>query len=502
MRRALATLAVAGAAVLGLGAAPVRQAIYIPPACQTVTFHSEPTLDPQRACMNIGVRTKPTGHQTYLFATPAAAGAGIFRPNGSLVWWLPHPSSITIDDDLTVVRLWGKPYLAVWVGRPEYIGKTPGDRAFYVNFGTVQLYDQHYRHVGTVTAGPPFSADQVDMHEFRITPDGHALVGIYQPVKMRVGGQPVVVLQYVVQELSLVRGPSGIHTGRVVFQWDSLKHVPVSASYLPNPGHGRVWDYFHGNAITRDSDGNLLVSARNTWGVYKINVKTGGIMWQLGGKGDPRLHRGWCYQHDLSALGHDRYSVFDDGAIGHGCLPGNHSWHPSRGLIFRVNPSVHPVKVTLIHAYSHDPNIHSEYLGSTQSLGNGNVLVGWGTVPEVTQYSADGKVLMDLSLSQPSYRSFRFSWTGVPSDPPSVAGQLQGGGTDVWASWNGSTQVTAWQMLGGSAPTLLAKVGAPVHRTGFETKISLARPYPYVAVRALSASGQVLGTSSTVSTTG
>jgi hypothetical protein len=60
-----------------------------------------------------------------------------------------------------------------------------------------------------------------------------------------------------------------------LFEWDSIKHVRLSESYEPDPGDNGVWDYFHGNAIAQDTDGNLLISARNTWGIYKVNDTSG-----------------------------------------------------------------------------------------------------------------------------------------------------------------------------------------------------------------------------------
>ena len=74
-----------------------------------------------------------------------------------------------------------------------------------------------------------------------------------------------------------------IPTGLVLFQWDSLDHVPLSAGYTQAAraahianGIGNPYDYFHINSIALDRDGNLLISARNTWAVYKVNHHTGG----------------------------------------------------------------------------------------------------------------------------------------------------------------------------------------------------------------------------------
>jgi hypothetical protein len=303
----------------------------------------------------------------------------------------------------------------------------------------------------------------------------------------------------VVQKLSLVHDSHGIHTGKVLFQWSSLRHVPVSRSYLPYQPGSAAWDYFHGNGIDQDTDGNLIVSARNTWGIYKISVRTGRILWEVGGQGDHQLKLPWCYQHDVTVLGDDEYGVFDDGAVGPDCV-GARSWHPSRGLIFRVNPSHKPAEVTLVNAYTHHPAIHSEYLGSMQRLSDGNVVVGWGDVPQITEYSASGRdVLMDLSLSHDSFRGFRYPWVGHPLTLPAVAAETNGSATDVWASWNGATAAVAWRLLGGATPATLTAVGGPLHRQGFETQFSLNQRYPYVAVQALSSTGQVLGTSRTIS---
>ena len=72
-----------------------------------------------------------------------------------------------------------------------------------------------------------------------------------------------------------------IQTGRLLSEWRGLDHIPISDSYLPV---GDPFDYLHINSIAIDSDGNLLVSARHTWAIYKIDRQTGEVIWQLGGK--------------------------------------------------------------------------------------------------------------------------------------------------------------------------------------------------------------------------
>lgn len=448
--------------------------------------------------MNAGVVTHGTEAGTYLFTTPGSVGTGIYDSRGDLVWWHPSGSGMT-NYNAEVVHWHGQPLLAVWVGRPHYLST-----GWPINEGTVVLYNEHYQQVGDITAAGSFYKDvpnvapgqDLDAHDFRITPQGNALIDISDPVKMHINGHEGYVENFVVQELSLVQDSSGIHTGKLLFQWQSLQRVPISQSHLGAPSSPKTfYDYFHGNAVAQDSDGNIIISARNTWGIYKVNVKTGQTMWQVGAKGDSKLSEPWCYQHDVTALGNDEYSVFDDGGIGPKCYPGR-TGHPARGLIFKVDPSKHPAGVTLIRSYRHHPPISSSYLGSAQVEPNGDFLVGYGDIPEATEFSANGKrVKMDLTLSGLSYRTLRFAWTGAPTWRPAVAAKLHSGGTEVWASWNGSTQVASWRVEAGQSASTLVPVTGATPRTGFETTISLSHPYPDVAVQALGSSGQVLGTS-------
>jgi hypothetical protein len=492
MRQALATLV--AFLWLGGGVAHGMRASYSPPACQNLAFHSEPLLGAQRVCMNVGVRTHGTERRTYLFLTQGNAGTGVFRDNGTLVWWHRRPPGATQSYDASVVHLWGHPYLAVWSGRVREVGNNHAQ----IRYGTIALFNQHYRQVGTITAGRPFSPARLDMHELRVTPQGDALVDIYRPVRMTLNGHSVVVLDCVVQKLSLVRDASGIRTGKVLFQWSSLKHVPVSTSRLGEPGPDGGWDYFHLNAVAQDTDGNLLFSARDNWGVYKVNVRTGRIIWRLGVAGSPTLRVPWCYQHDITALGGHEYSLYDDGGEGPGCFPGS-SGHAARAVIFRVDESTRPVRITPVRTLTHKPRIYSEFVGSVQRLDDGNLVVSWGTTPQITEYSPQGRVLMDVALSQQTYRGLRFAWTGLPSEPPSVAAAHQlGGGTRVWASWNGSTEVRAWRVLAGLSSRQMHAVTGRVHKQGFETSIPLAGTFTDVAVQALGKNGQVLATSHTI----
>ncbi|MDQ4126660.1 MAG: arylsulfotransferase family protein [Actinomycetota bacterium] len=61
-------------------------------------------------------------------------------------------------------------------------------------------------------------------------------------------------------------------TGEVLFEWHSLDHISIGESYSPPPENPEyAHDYFHIDSIDVDHDGNLIVSARRTSAVYKID---------------------------------------------------------------------------------------------------------------------------------------------------------------------------------------------------------------------------------------
>ena len=130
------------------------------------------------------------------------------------------------------------------------------------------------------------------------------------------------VINGVVQEIDIA-------TGKVLFQWNSQDHVPYSQSEQPLPASASTpWDWFHINAVKLDTNGNLLIDARDTWTTYEVNPHDGSIIWQLGGKdssfklqaapGQTLDSAGeiFAWQHDPEALGNGTYTFFDNDSAG------------------------------------------------------------------------------------------------------------------------------------------------------------------------------------------
>ena len=135
-----------------------------------------------------------------------------------------------------------------------------------------------------------------------------------------------------------------------------------------------------------------------------------------------------------------------------------------------------------------------------QLLPNGNVFVGWGAEPFVSEFSPSGELLFDARLGNgyESYRAFRIPWSATGVGQPAIAAAPQGArSTNLWVSWNGDTEVARWQVLAGERPTALKPLDS-VPRSGFETAIALDSRPRQVAVIGLDASGRPLGQSATL----
>jgi hypothetical protein len=281
-----------------------------------------------------------------------------------------------------------------------------------------------------------------------------------------------------------------IASGKVLFQWDPLKHLSLAESLVLT--RGGVWDPFHINSIDVNAVGNLLISMRDTWTLYEIDGKTGAIIWRLGGRQtDFALGPGvfFAYQHDPRFLSADTISLFDnEAAPAVGQL--------SRGLIIKLDTATHTA--TLLHQYTH-PGVLAGSQGSMQVLPDGNVFIGWGAEPDFTEYTAAGQIVLDGKFPghYESYRAFLQPWSGHPSSPPALAVKSSNGSTTVYASWNGATEVASWRVLAGSNASNMKPV-ASAQRTGFETSIAVKSAGPLYEVQALDAGGNVLGTSPAV----
>jgi Arylsulfotransferase (ASST) len=451
----------------------------------TEHFKSRPDLTPPVFTV---LTDKPSAAPGDIFIAPkqdaTEKGPEIVDGTGHLVWFDPVPQEAT---DFRVQTYRGKPVLTFWEGPPTAPVLGTG-------LGHDVILDTSYRTVARIDAG--YGPDTADLHEFQLTPQGTALLTVYRvaPRDLSAVGGPKdgKVADSIVEEVDVA-------TGRVLFTWHSLGHVPLTDSYAappPKDGKGATtpFDYFHINSIQQEPDGNLLISARNTHAVYEIDKQTGAVLWRLGGKRSS-FHMGpgtdFAWQHDARRQADGTITIFDDESA-----PA--SGKRSRAIRIRLDQADHTA--TLVRAES-VAGVLAASQGNVQVLPDGHTFVGWGAVPRVTEFDASGHVVFDATFSagDDSYRAYRFVWHATPLTQPAIAVAKAGKATaTLYASWNGATDVARWQALAGVNAEHLAPVGASRRKTSFETLLHVATDDPYLAVEAIDSSGKVLARSAAV----
>jgi hypothetical protein len=438
-------------------------------------FASAPGLTPPALAVTT---LKPGVAPGLVFLAPKSGrgqdGPMIVDDRGRLVWFEPTTGG-ELAADFRVQSYRGQPVLTWWHGR-QLMGQGTGADV---------IYDSSYRKVADVRAGNGYSAD---LHEFLITPQDTALIPIYAPVRrdLRSVGGPRngVAVDNIVQEVDIA-------TGLVLFEWHSLGTVGLAESKTrPAKERGVPWDYFHVNSIALDGAGNIVISARNTWAVYKLGRRTGALLWRLGGtRSDFRLGPGvrFAWQHDAVPQPDGSLSLYDNGAT-----------PKVRARSRAISVVLSGRTATLRSAITHPRGLLSATQGDAQRLPNGNTFVGFGSRRYFSEFGPRGELLFDghLAKGNDSYRAYRFPWTGTPGGPPRIAAVTRGGRTTAGASWNGATGVARWELLGGprkDAMTVLASAPS----SGFETAVTVPA-VGFVAMRALDAAGNRLASTAAV----
>lgn len=398
------------------------------------------------------------------------SGVVIADNRGRILWYHQVPAGLEATD-FRAQTLNGKPVLTWWQGTVSKAG---------IGQGVDEIYDASYRKLRTVKAAGGL---QADLHEFQLTPRGTAYLTAYRevPADLRSAGGPKHgwVWDSVVQEIDPM-------TGRLVFEWRSVGHVPFSESLQANAPPAKnaskrsPLDYFHVNSVSDGPNGTILVSARNTGAVYLL-ARDGHIVWRLGGKrsdfGPPAAVK-FFYQHDARFHADGTLSLFDNGGI-----PRLEPY--SRPIVLKLD--VKTKRARILKTFVTPAKIASPYEGNLELLPDGGAFVGWGGVPKVTGFTPAGKVRFQLTLPYgDTYRAYRLPWSGDPGGAPAVA--LKDG--TVYASWNGRLGIAKWQVLDGS------KVIASAAWAGLETAIPVKNAPKTVTVRALDASGRTLGQAS------
>ena len=227
-----AAVAIAGGGIAELlaGSKPSKPLPHIPsfavkPAGREASFRSQPHLRPPTVTTT-AVETAERlgrGDPRLLFLGPGPVtlsgseqyGPLIVARDGTPVWFRPLSASLQVSSFFSSSYR-GKPVLVWWEGKIQQSGYGQGEAV---------LLDRSYQEVARVRAA---GGRSMDLHALTLTPQGTALFTCYPetvPMDLSSIGAPrdSQVLESIIQEVDIA-------TGRLLFEWRGLEHVPVAAS--------------------------------------------------------------------------------------------------------------------------------------------------------------------------------------------------------------------------------------------------------------------------------
>ncbi|BCR94111.1 uncharacterized protein AKAW2_11157A [Aspergillus luchuensis] len=422
-------------------------------------------------------------------------GPYIYDQDGVLIWaGSPMFDNRNTFDFKAVHNIDDKPHLSL-IAQRTFDETVPGSGL---------ILSQHYEVESEV-----FKLNdtwEFNVHEFKVMDGGKtALACVYQSKMLDMAdvGRPGE------QKLFLTGGFAELDlaTGAPLFEWDSSDHLGLHETdrfhTWEEPMGQWGFDSVHMNAVDKNEAGDYIISMRFTDTIYMISGVDGRVMWRLGGR-ETNFVQDFVFskQHDvkfvssngthhiISFLNNASDEITTDEII-------------SSALFVELDTTANPMTARLIARYNRPDGQLSRLRGNTQLLPNGNVFVGWSQSGYQSEFSPEGKVLMTARFASDrfsTYRAYKYEFTGRPRAPPDLVASVSGTTEDdvttiVHVSWNGATDVAAWnfyaQAYDGGAPVLIGNVS----KTDFETMFIAHGFLDWVSAAAVDHQGNVMGTS-------
>ena len=449
------------------------------------SFLSEPALHPPTVSVHqaAGAASAPG----YLFAAPFIGpgqwGPMIFDSAGNLVWFRAMPAGEDAADFQTQVYH-GKNDLTWWQGKTIILGYGLGEDV---------IANANYRTVAVVKAGNGLPTDE---HEFSVLPNGAALV-----TRLRTrAGRPLLGRRRRRRGRGQRRAAGDRHPhrpGHVGVAQPRPRRARGRPTPNPLPSPATTSTTSTSTRPGADSEGNFLISARNTWALYDLNGHTGADhlaarrqAQQLRARRrravrlpaqradaaqrrDLPVRRRGCpaRQRALARRAHQAEHQSQD----------RHARRPAGALARRCSPTARATSRRCPAAAGWSAGAGCRTSPNSTPRGSPSTTPSYPPARTATASTAcRGRG------SRPNRRR--------SPRPPQPAPHA------VYASWNGATTVASWQLLTGASASQMTPVST-TPKGGFQTVIP-APAAAFYEVRALSPAGRVLGTSKAVAPTG
>lgn len=282
----------------------------------------------------------------------------------------------------------------------EHSNGVVGSRAHIVILDSAlnEIKQLHLLPFNDVVPGPD---QDLDLHEHILLSEDHYIV-MSNYIK-HVNNIPACLLPAPGLKIPAIIIQEVLH-GQVVWQWDATKFPEfyLNSEELNNfTDTASIQDYAHINGMVIDPrDSNLIVSFRNTNQLIKIDRKSGGIRWRLGGRNsDYPLAVDQVFQrqhYPIFAEDRETLLLFDNG---------EEKKRPySRVLAFRLDEE--NKKVTSFKALN-IPGAFSKVRGSVQQIGDNYFICGGSGKYIMEINSKTGAINMEIKTNQMSlYRAY------------------------------------------------------------------------------------------------
>ena len=187
--------------------------------------------------------------------------------------------------------------------------------------------------------------------------------------------------------------------GKPVWRWDVLDHLNVleAADYLPM---NKTYDLIHMNCASKDSEGNYYTSLLWIKELWKIDGKTGEVLYRIGPHGDVNVEGGYAVGgfHSIVVLEPDKFIVNNNSET---------MSTPTYAKIYEVDPVSKTAKVTM------NVPLDAEYTsttgGNAQVLSDGKtVMFDSGQGKCCAFVDMEGNILRIIKRQNTSYRAFYF----------------------------------------------------------------------------------------------
>lgn len=263
--------------------------------------------------------------------------AVIMDHEGGLRWWFQHGSIPDMRGDIDVRAL----EEGVLIGGTNINGREQPVPPILVSWKGEILWQ----------------GKRVSHHHIHRTNDGHYVFLVNDERYFRHLGMSVV------SDIIVEYDPEG---DSVVWEWNLFEHLKPE---VPR------YDWSHCNTIEPDArDGSLYLSARNLNSIFKIDRKSGDILWRLGEDGDFVMapEDRFFHQHAPEIQPNGNLVVFDNGTG----RPRENGGEFSRGIELALDEKAGQAQV--VWSWRNSPDLFTPIWGDADRLADGNTLMVFG----------------------------------------------------------------------------------------------------------------------------